>query len=171
MRSIPVNQRFRIMQRDKFACRYCGADGSTAELEVDHIIPRTKGGKAMDDNLVTSCHLCNSGKSNSSMECEIPPIKTRHINPEAWKRYAERKKPSPRCPCRKQCFNVVKGTDMYHLLTNTKTHEANGEWLLAANSWATAIQLDPANDQDLHAMKLRLGLALVNHMLLTGKDK
>lgn len=64
----PNGRRFRILQRDEFQCRYCGRrarDG--VRLEVDHIVPRARGGSDNDDNLVTACHECNSGKSD--LEC------------------------------------------------------------------------------------------------------
>jgi 5-methylcytosine-specific restriction endonuclease McrA len=37
-----------------------------AILHVDHIIPRSKGGKDEMDNYQTLCHKCNIGKSNKS---------------------------------------------------------------------------------------------------------
>lgn len=64
--TISVSQRFRILSRDGFRCQYCG--GTPQEgyvLHVDHVVPRSKGGKACDNNLVTACWLCNTGKSNT----------------------------------------------------------------------------------------------------------
>ena len=55
--------RFRVFERDDFKCQYCGRsrdDGVT--LEVDHVIPRSKGGANVIDNLVTACFDCNRGK-------------------------------------------------------------------------------------------------------------
>jgi hypothetical protein len=60
--------RFEIFKRDSFNCRYCGsgtANGSI--LNVDHVIPVSKGGTNDMENLVTSCFECNSGKSNRSL--------------------------------------------------------------------------------------------------------
>lgn len=57
--------RYRILKRDNFKCQICGstqADG--VKLEVDHIIPVSKGGKTEPDNLQTLCDRCNRGKSN-----------------------------------------------------------------------------------------------------------
>lgn len=51
--------RFYIYNRDHNRCRYCG---STRNLEVDHIIPISKGGKSTPDNLQTLCHKCNVKK-------------------------------------------------------------------------------------------------------------
>lgn len=55
--------RYRIMQRDGFRCCVCG--GSAKEgvsLEVDHIIPISKGGISDEANLQTLCRDCNRGK-------------------------------------------------------------------------------------------------------------
>jgi len=41
-----------------------GATGKDSKLVVDHIIPVSKGGKTMIENLRTTCEKCNSGKGN-----------------------------------------------------------------------------------------------------------
>ena len=56
--------RIRVMKRDKFQCTYCGVPGTHAELEVDHIIPKSKGGSHHMSNLTTSCRKCNQSKSD-----------------------------------------------------------------------------------------------------------
>lgn len=56
-------KRMEILIRDNLKCFYCGADkASGAILEVDHVIPVSKGGTNDDYNLVTSCKPCNMGK-------------------------------------------------------------------------------------------------------------
>lgn len=55
-----------IKRRDGYRCKYCGrtmADG--VSLEVDHIIPVSRGGRSEPSNLQTLCWDCNRGKSNS----------------------------------------------------------------------------------------------------------
>lgn len=58
--------RFRVLARDDFRCVYCGRtpknDGVV--LEVDHVYPKSKGGKDTMDNLVTACRDCNQGKKD-----------------------------------------------------------------------------------------------------------
>jgi 5-methylcytosine-specific restriction endonuclease McrA len=56
----PVNRR-EVLRRDKHACQYCG---STKKLTLDHVIPRSKGGKHTWDNVVTACERCNSQKGD-----------------------------------------------------------------------------------------------------------
>lgn len=55
--------RFEILERDNFTCQYCGhKDITKRTLEVDHIIPVSKGGPTTKDNLITACNRCNRGK-------------------------------------------------------------------------------------------------------------
>lgn len=56
--------RMRVMKRDRFRCTYCGVPGTDAEMEVDHIIPVSKGGSNHMSNLTTACRACNSKKSD-----------------------------------------------------------------------------------------------------------
>ena len=67
-------QRFRILRRDGFACRYCGARAPDVLLEVDHLIPVSAGGGDDSTNLVASCEDCNRGKS-AQLVPEILPEK------------------------------------------------------------------------------------------------
>ncbi|HEX4113156.1 MAG TPA: HNH endonuclease [Stellaceae bacterium] len=59
--------RFRVMKRDNFSCRACGASPamkSGLSLHVDHIKPWSRGGETIEENLQTLCEACNLGKSN-----------------------------------------------------------------------------------------------------------
>lgn len=59
--------RWRVLQRDRFTCCACGASPALSpgvELHVDHIIPWSKGGETVLENLQTLCSVCNLGKSN-----------------------------------------------------------------------------------------------------------
>lgn len=58
--------RFKVLARDGFRCVYCGRspveDG--VKLEIDHVVPKSKGGTDSFDNLVAACWECNQGKKN-----------------------------------------------------------------------------------------------------------
>ena len=55
--------RYNILRRDGFRCRLCGRTAQDGvKLEVDHIIPISRGGKTTYDNLQTLCKECNRGK-------------------------------------------------------------------------------------------------------------
>ena len=61
---ISVN-RHRIFKRDGHQCGYCG---STRDLTIDHIQPRSRGGRNTWTNLVTCCSKCNLKKGNKTPE-------------------------------------------------------------------------------------------------------
>lgn len=67
-REISDRLRFKILMRDGFTCKSCGKSPMTemgVELHVDHIIPWSKGGETVPENLVTKCKQCNLGKGNA----------------------------------------------------------------------------------------------------------
>jgi 5-methylcytosine-specific restriction endonuclease McrA len=51
--------RHNIYTRDQNCCQYCGRQFPRAELNLDHVVPRSKGGKSVWENVVCSCHRCN----------------------------------------------------------------------------------------------------------------
>ncbi|MGG3467335.1 HNH endonuclease [Neobacillus pocheonensis] len=53
-----------VLQRDRYVCKYCGGRGNT----IDHIIPRSKGGKTSLDNCVCACMKCNNEKADLKLE-------------------------------------------------------------------------------------------------------
>jgi len=66
----PVSPKLRrkVLMRDHYRCVKCGADrktDKTVKLEVDHVVPASKKGPSVLENLQTLCFRCNSGKSNS----------------------------------------------------------------------------------------------------------
>lgn len=66
-RDINLRMRFLVMKRDNFKCCMCGRSPATTpglELHIDHIIPWSKGGETVIDNLQTLCSDCNLGKSD-----------------------------------------------------------------------------------------------------------
>jgi hypothetical protein len=48
-----------ILERDDHQCKYCEVGLPVATLEVHHIIPVSKGGRHVPDNLVTLCERCH----------------------------------------------------------------------------------------------------------------
>lgn len=61
-----VSRRLRIFQRDRFCCVYCANVFPEAELTLDHVQPRVKGGDHSDGNLVTCCKACNELKAGEA---------------------------------------------------------------------------------------------------------
>lgn len=54
--------RFNIFARDKSICQYCGKRCPKNELNLDHVIPRSRGGQTTWENVVCSCLACNRKK-------------------------------------------------------------------------------------------------------------
>src|SRR2546428_12861431 len=61
-------KRLRIYMRDKFLCQYCGEKKGVAELTLDHILPRSRGGDNSPVNIVTACIMCNNRKAKRQRE-------------------------------------------------------------------------------------------------------
>lgn len=53
-----------LFLRDNYRCQYCGKTGHPNELTLDHILPQSRGGKSVWENLVTSCQKCNTQKGD-----------------------------------------------------------------------------------------------------------
>lgn len=54
-----------IFKRDGYNCVYCGAG---EHLTLDHVVPRSKGGRDSWHNLVTACQKCNTEKGDRTPE-------------------------------------------------------------------------------------------------------
>jgi len=56
--------RHNVFRRDKLNCQYCGKHFAEHELTIDHVIPKSQGGKYAWGNVVTACKSCNVKKAN-----------------------------------------------------------------------------------------------------------
>lgn len=56
--------RINVFARDKYTCQYCNGRPGTSSLTYDHVIPRSRGGKTVWDNIATCCIKCNSKKAD-----------------------------------------------------------------------------------------------------------
>lgn len=64
-RTIPLKLRLKVLERDSFACIYCGKTPALTKgvvLHIDHKVPFAAGGKTELENLQTLCSDCNLGK-------------------------------------------------------------------------------------------------------------
>jgi len=88
-----------VYRRDNYSCAYCKKRCKAEDLTIDHVNPRSKGGKTNFDNCVTACFDCNNKKSNFTLE-EIgftlskKPVRPKwspilhvreELRPESWK--------------------------------------------------------------------------------------
>ncbi len=72
-----------IFARDKNRCQYCGKRYPTNELSLDHVIPRTMGGKSIWENIVCACADCNVKKGGrtpkqAGLTLVRKPLKPKH---------------------------------------------------------------------------------------------
>jgi 5-methylcytosine-specific restriction endonuclease McrA len=60
--------RSNIFSRDGFMCQYCGVHPPRAQLNLDHVIPRTQKGRTTWENVVCCCVSCNRMKGGRTPE-------------------------------------------------------------------------------------------------------
>ena len=88
-----------LFARDGWQCAYCGS--SSNRLTLDHIVPRSRGGTSVWENVVASCAPCNHRKGDRLLEETSMSLRTvprpptpvlfirltaEHI-PDAWRQY------------------------------------------------------------------------------------
>jgi 5-methylcytosine-specific restriction endonuclease McrA len=74
--------RINIYARDNFTCQYCGMRYPRSELNLDHVVPRSLGGRSTWDNVVCSCLECNRRKGGNTptqagLSLRRPPARPR----------------------------------------------------------------------------------------------
>jgi 5-methylcytosine-specific restriction endonuclease McrA len=69
-----------LFARDEWRCVYCGT--AAGRLTLDHVVPRSRGGDSVWENVVTSCAPCNLRKGNRLPE-EIAMVPSRPPRPPA----------------------------------------------------------------------------------------
>jgi 5-methylcytosine-specific restriction endonuclease McrA len=57
-----------IYTRDGYVCQYCGDKLPRSKLNLDHVLPKSQGGKTNWTNIVCACVKCNSTKANRTPE-------------------------------------------------------------------------------------------------------
>ncbi|MEE8398823.1 MAG: HNH endonuclease [Desulfobacterales bacterium] len=68
-----------VLVRDQHRCVYCGAKGRS--LTLDHVVPRSKGGKTDFDNCVACCKHCNAKKGDRTLRKAGLYLRTRPYQP------------------------------------------------------------------------------------------
>jgi len=79
--------RSNIFLRDDYVCQFCGESPNIKLLSLDHVLPRSKGGKTSWYNVITACKACNSHKGN---DVSVKPMKKPH-KPTYWELAAKRR--------------------------------------------------------------------------------
>ena len=76
-KKIPLNRQ-NILKRDNGCCQYCG---KKTELTLDHVFPKSRGGKTEWTNLVAACIKCNSKKGDRTPEEAGMVLKKKPVKP------------------------------------------------------------------------------------------
>lgn len=76
-RNVPFSRR-NLYRRDTYTCQYCGARPGSEELTIEHIVPRSRGGRTTWENCVLACVECNKRKAHrplheTGMHLQRPP--------------------------------------------------------------------------------------------------
>lgn len=72
-----------IFERDRNRCQYCGKRFAKSDLTIDHVIPRSKGGRDTWENLVLACVKCNVQKGNRTPREAGRPLWRKPVKP-SW---------------------------------------------------------------------------------------
>lgn len=73
-----VLSRRNVLRRDQFICQYCG---KKSDLTIDHVLPKSRGGKDTWENLTTACEKCNVKKGNRTPEEANMSLTTKPYRP------------------------------------------------------------------------------------------
>lgn len=66
--------RMNLYRRDAYSCQYCGSPMSIQRLTIDHVLPKSKGGRTSWENCVAACRACNQKKSDRTpLEARMRP--------------------------------------------------------------------------------------------------
>jgi 5-methylcytosine-specific restriction endonuclease McrA len=94
-----------VKQRDQYTCQYCGNKFESDGLNLDHVIPDSRGGKKVWTNIVASCYSCNDQKANRTPQ-------------EAKMRLLRDPRAPKGIPPAKKIKNTYKIRDWEHFLIN-----------------------------------------------------
>jgi 5-methylcytosine-specific restriction endonuclease McrA len=89
-----------VLLRDDYECQYCGSRAGQS-MTVDHVLPKSRGGRSSWENLVCACVRCNNRKNDRTPEDANMPLKRkprapryipwvqvqRHTLPDEWQKY------------------------------------------------------------------------------------
>lgn len=79
----PKFNRINIFRRDGDACQYCAKSFAKRELTIDHVVPRSMGGRSTWDNVVCCCVACNRKKGGRTPEQANMKLLCRPVKPAA----------------------------------------------------------------------------------------
>ena len=77
---VPLTKK-NVLLRDEYECGYCSAKGDRGTMTVDHVVPRSQGGRSTWDNLVAACAPCNGRKRDRTPAQARMPLRRKAHEP------------------------------------------------------------------------------------------
>jgi len=78
---VPFSRR-NLFKRDQYTCQYCGHQPGSAELTIDHVVPRAQGGTSTWENCVLACIACNAKKADRTPAQARMPLRVQPVRPK-----------------------------------------------------------------------------------------
>jgi 5-methylcytosine-specific restriction endonuclease McrA len=82
-----VFSRRNIFKRDRYTCQYCGVQPGPQELTIDHVFPKSRGGRSTWENCLLACVSCNKQKANRT-PAEAGMVARKTARKPSWKALA-----------------------------------------------------------------------------------
>lgn len=76
-----------VFARDKSVCQYCGRRFARSDLSIDHVVPKSRGGRDTWENLVLACTACNLKKRDRTPEEAHMPLIRKPVAPRWLPRF------------------------------------------------------------------------------------
>lgn len=73
-----------LWKRDEFTCQYCGDQLPARQLQIEHVMPRSRGGQTDFFNCVAACASCNARKADKTPEEAGMPLRRKPTKPN-WR--------------------------------------------------------------------------------------
>ena len=134
-RTLTQKDKFVIACRDDFTCQFCGDKTGNEGIEIDHLIPVSKGGSENEENLVVTCEKCNRNKSDLIAfprrmvegKCRIDTDWLVHKSFGEWQiKYH---------PSNEDCLPVLEYTPYRYWFELTRAHEPDWESHIYSKDW------------------------------------
>lgn len=71
-----------IVKRDKWTCQYCDTRLQNSQITIDHVLPKSHGGKSTFINCVVACQACNNKKANRTPDQAKMPLLRQPVDPK-----------------------------------------------------------------------------------------
>lgn len=81
-RKSPPLCRANVLARDNFECQYCGVELLSREATLDHVVPRSQGGKTSWINIVCACSSCNRKKGGRTPKEARMQLRKHPVQPD-----------------------------------------------------------------------------------------